>query len=97
MIVCMSFTLCLHASVPKANSAPGFKHAADVPANVPMGQSATHARTALALTAGPADTTFYQEFYPSNEVRVDSQQPTAGMLHRLTSLLKKAVKSVNFL
>ena len=92
MIVCMSFTLCLHASVPKANSAPGLKHAADVPVEQP----ATHARTALALTAGPADTTFYEEFYPSNEVRVASQ-PTAGMLHRLTSLLKKAVKSVNFL
>jgi hypothetical protein len=92
----MSFTLCLHASVPKENSAPGLKHAADVPANVPMGQSATHSRTALALTAGPADNTFYEEFYPSNEVRVDSQ-PTEGMLHRLTSLLKKAVKSVNFL
>ncbi len=88
----MSFTLCLHASVPKANSAPGLQHAADVPTE----QSATHSRTVLALTAGPADTTFYEEFYPSNEVRVDSQ-PTAGMLHRLTSLLKKAVKSVNFL
>ncbi|HLK52016.1 MAG TPA: hypothetical protein VKU42_01095 [Candidatus Angelobacter sp.] len=88
----MSFTLCLHASVPKAGNAPGLKHAADVP----LQQSATHDRKALALTAGPADTTFYEEFYPSNEVRVDSQ-PTTGMLHRLTSLLKKAVKSVNFL
>ncbi len=69
IIVCMSFTLCLHASVPKANSAPGLKHAADVPVE----QSATHGRTALALTAGPADTTFYEEFYPSDELRVDSQ------------------------
>jgi hypothetical protein len=95
----MGFALSLHASVPTANVAPGLKRAADITSAIPFEQPfAMHGRPALALTASPADVSFYEEFYP---VRGDLQsaqtQTKTGALHWFASLFKKTVKRVSFI
>jgi hypothetical protein len=92
MIVCMGFalTLSLHASVPSVNSHSGLKRAVDVPFATPA-----FTQPALAFTARPADNSFYEEFYPATADGAEQQtlqQPKTGVLHKLTSLIKKAVK-----
>jgi hypothetical protein len=85
----MGFALSLHASVPPANSHSGLKRAIDVPFATPA-----LTQSALAITASPADNSFYEEFYPATADDADQQtlQPKTGVLHRFTSLIKKAVK-----
>ncbi|MGZ4875523.1 MAG: hypothetical protein ACXV5R_10170 [Candidatus Angelobacter sp.] len=73
----------MHASIPalKSSSLPS----ADV-----QFEKATHGRPAVALTAAPADISFYEEFYPSTAVR--QEQPKTSVLHWFGSLIKKAVR-----
>jgi hypothetical protein len=97
----MGFALSLHASVPTANIAPGLKRAADVTSAIPFEQpGAMHGRPALALTASPADVSFYEEFYPVHgdlqPAQTQTQQKT-GALHWFASLFKKTVKRVSFI
>jgi hypothetical protein len=97
----MGFALSLHASVPTANFAPGLKRAADVASAIPFEQPvAMHGRPALALTASPADVSFYEEFYPVRgdlqSAQTQAQQKT-GALHWFASLFKKTVKRVSFI
>jgi len=54
--------------------------------------ASAHNRPALALTASPIDVSFYEEFYPSGAVRQEQQQPKAGVLHWIASVIKKAVR-----
>lgn len=89
IIVCMGFALTLHASVPSAGSHSGLQRAVDVPFATPASTQST-----LALTSSPADNSFYEEFYPAtaNDTEQQTFQPKTGVLHKLTSLIKKAVK-----
>ncbi|HEX3585900.1 MAG TPA: hypothetical protein VH024_07885 [Candidatus Angelobacter sp.] len=50
-----------------------------------------HGRPALLLTAAPADVSFYEEFYPAATAR-HHEQPKTGVLHWVSSLIKKAVR-----
>jgi hypothetical protein len=101
----MGFALSLHASVPTANVAPGLKRAAEVTSAIPFEQAvATHGRPALALTATPADVSFYDEFYPVHGDLQSAQTPAqttsqtkTGALHWFASLFKKTVKRVSFI
>ncbi len=60
-LVIASFTVGLHASVPSVNSSATLNHSAK-----PQFESRTQSRSALAITATPADFSFYEEFYPVN-------------------------------
>jgi hypothetical protein len=100
----MGFALSLHASVPTANFAPGLKRAADVASGIPFEQPVTtHGRPALALTASPADVSFYEEFYPAHGNLQSAQTPAqtaqtkTGALHWFAALFKKTVKRVSFI
>jgi hypothetical protein len=97
----MGFALSLHASVPAANVAPGLKRAADITSAIPFEQpGAMHGRPALALTASPADVSFYDEFYPVHGAQAPAQTQTqtkTGALHWFASLFKKTVKRVAFI
>ena len=85
----MSFALGLNASVPAANPNSRLKRAVDVPFATP-----DRTLSASAITTSPVDGSFYEEFYPalSDDAEAQSLQPKSGMLHKLTSLFKKAVK-----
>ena len=82
----MCFALSLNASVP-ANPNSGLKRAVSVP-------FATPDRTLAGITTSPVDGSFFTEFYPtpSDDAALQSLQPKSGMLHKLASLFKKAVK-----
>jgi len=88
----VSLALSLHASVP-ANSTSRV-------ANPAAGQTVQpvfdHNRPALVLTAAPADTSFYDEFYPSATVRHDQapQPQKTSLLHWFGNLIKKPFKLV---
>jgi hypothetical protein len=81
-LVVAGFALSLHASVPTLNSAASGR-AADV-------QFESSSRSALTLTAAPADVSFYHEFYPAISVR--QEQSKTSLLHWFGSLIKKAVR-----
>jgi hypothetical protein len=82
-LVLAGCALGLHASVPALNSAAALNHRADA-------RFERNGRSALTLTAAPADVSFYDEFYPAISVRQD--QPKTSMLHWFGSLIKKAVR-----
>jgi hypothetical protein len=88
-IAFLSFALGLHASVPASSRAPQLDRPIDVQFEKGV---VVHNRPALALTASPADVSFYEEFYPSGAVRQEQQQPKAGVLHWIASVIKKAVR-----
>lgn len=85
----MSFALGMKASVPAANPNSGLKRAVNVPFATP-----DRTFSASTITASAADGSFFTEFYPalSDGAASQSLQPKSGMLHKLTSLFKKAVK-----
>jgi hypothetical protein len=88
ILALLCFALSLNASVP-ANSVSGFKRAEERPVEATLGSSPGN--PSLALTAGPAGVSFYEEFYPSGVVRHE-QQPKTGVLHWIASVIKKAVR-----
>jgi hypothetical protein len=86
--VLLSFAVTLQASVPALTSASRFDRTAGIqPPSQPV---FSQGRPVLTLTAAPADVSFYEEFYPENSLQRE-QPPKPGMLHRFTSLIKKAV------
>jgi hypothetical protein len=87
----VSFALSLQASVP-ANSASRVAN----PAGQTVQPVFDHSRPALVLTAAPADTSFYDEFYPAATVRHEqSPQPQkTSVLHWFGNLIKKPFKLV---
>jgi hypothetical protein len=82
-LVLASCALGLHASVPALNSAAALNHHADA-------RFESNGRPALALTAAPADISFYYEFYSAISAR--QEQPKTSVLHWFGSLIKKAVR-----
>ncbi len=84
-LVLASFALSLHASVPALKSSATSNRPADV-----QFESLAQGRPALALTAAPADVSFYEEFYPATSLR--QEQPKTSLLHWVGSLIKKAVR-----
>jgi len=74
----------LSASVPALNSAATLNRPADI-----QFDRSTQGRPA-ALTAAPANVSFYEEFYPSTAVR--QEQPKTSVLHWFGNLIKKAVR-----
>lgn len=89
-LVLASFALSLHASVPALKSSVTSNRPADV-----QFESLAHSRSALELTAAPADVSFYEEFYPLTAVR--QEQPKTGMLHWFGSLIKKGRQKIALL
>ena len=86
--VLLSFAVSLQASVPALTNASRLDRSAEIqPPSLPV---FSHGRPVLALTATPADVSFYEEFYPEDSLQRE-QPPKPGMLHRFTSLIKKAV------
>lgn len=85
----MSFALGLNASVPATNPNSGLKRAADIPFATP-----DKTLSISSITISPIDGSFYEEFYPAttDDAASQSSQPKSGVLHKLTSLFKKAVK-----
>lgn len=82
-LVLTSFTLSVHASVPRVSYAAG--HTSSV-----VGQPGLdHGRPVLTLTAAPADVSFYEEFYP---LTVRHEQSKTSVLHWFGNLIKKAVR-----
>lgn len=89
-VALLSFALSLHASVPATRSVA-----------YPVGGQTVqpvfdHSRPALALTAAPADVSFYDEFYPAATVRHEQppQPQKTSLLHRFGNLIKKPFKLV---
>lgn len=89
-LVIASFALSLHASVPSANSAARLN-----PSAKPQFESTTQGRSALEITAAPADDSFYDEFYSAMMTR--QAQPKTGMLHWMSSLIKKGRQKIALL
>jgi hypothetical protein len=87
-IALLSLALSLHASVP-TNSASRSTRSAEV--EFENRQVSAHGRAILALTASPANVSFYEEFYPANAASQELRSKP-GVLHRLASLIKKAVR-----
>jgi hypothetical protein len=84
----LSFAVTLQASVPAITNSSRFGRTADI--QPPSQSTLSHDRPVLTLTATPADVSFYEEFYPEESLQQE-QPPKPGMLHRFTSLIKKAV------
>lgn len=94
----MAFALSLHASVPTVNASRGLNRAAELTPDIPLAKLASTHHT-LALTASPADASFYEEFYPAN-LASEAVQPApakSGALHWFASLFKKTIKRVSFI
>ncbi len=88
MIVLFGFVLGLHASIPAANNVSRFDRPSDL--QFEGLSSSNPSRLGPVLTATPADVSFYEQFYPSHvnhELR-----PRTDVLHKLASLIKKAVR-----
>jgi hypothetical protein len=84
-LILVGFSLSLCASVPALNSRAASNRPADVQFEEPK-----QLRPALTITAAPADTSFYEEFYPMTAAR--QEQPKTSVLHWFGSLIKKAVR-----
>jgi hypothetical protein len=89
-LVIASFAFGLHASVPSVNSAATFNRSADRQIESP-----TQNRSTLGVTAAPADISFYDEFYPTVQVR--QEQPKTGMFHWVGALIKKGREKIALL
>jgi hypothetical protein len=90
-VICLTFALSLHASVPSANS--GRKPTSDAPFKQLTASS--HTRADAALTSSPAHISFYEEFYPTAVAQPIPAK--TGVLHRFASLIKRTVKLVPFI
>jgi hypothetical protein len=90
-LVLASFTVSLHASVPSVNSAATRLN----PSAKPQFESTTQGRSALEITAAPADDSFYDEFYSAIMAR--QAQPKTGMLHWVGNLIKKSRQKIALL
>ena len=88
-IALLSLALSLHASIPAISSASRSARSAEV--EFESRQALAHRRPTLALTASPADVSFYEEFYPANAASQELRSKP-GVLHRIASLIKKAVR-----
>jgi hypothetical protein len=86
-LVIASFAVSLHASVPSVNRPATLNRNAN-----PQFASSTQGRPALEITAVPADSSFYDEFYPLPAVR--QAQPKTGMFHWVGSLIKKGRQKI---
>jgi len=84
------FSISLHASVPALKSSG----VSNLPPDIQF-ENLAQGRPALELTATPADVSFYEEFYPLNEVR--QEQPKTGVLHWFGSLIKKGREKIALL
>jgi len=58
-------------------------------------ESPTQNRSTLGVTAAPADISFYDEFYPTVQVR--QEQPKTGMFHWVGALIKKGREKIALL
>jgi hypothetical protein len=90
-LVIVSFAISLHASVPFMNSAATRLN----PSAKPQFESTTQGRSALEITAAPANDSFYDEFYSAIMAR--QAQPKTGMLHWVSSLIKKGRQKIALL
>jgi hypothetical protein len=89
-LVLAGFAISLHASVPALNRPSTLTRPADVQL-----ESSSPVRSALTLTAAPADASFYEEFYPLTSVR--QEEPKTGVLHWFGSLIKKGRQKIALL
>jgi hypothetical protein len=91
-LLCLAFTASLYASVPAAAPAGAFHQGS---ASVQLERSPIQER--LPLTAAPADNlSFYIEFYGTEPLPPKAERKS-GLLHWLSSTLKKTAQKVNFL
>jgi hypothetical protein len=90
-LVIASFAISLHASVPSVNSATTRLN----PSTKPQFESTTQGRSALEITAAPADDSFYDEFYSAIMAR--QAQPKTGMFHWVGNLIKKGRQKIALL
>jgi len=84
-LVLSGFAFGLHASVPSLNKPATLNQASDV-----QFEALAQRHQPLALTATPADISFYDEFY--SVVPARPEQPKTSVLHWFGSLIKKAVR-----
>jgi len=61
----------------------------------PQFESSTQVDSTLAITAAPADASFYDEFYPLTVAH--QAQPKTGMFHWVGSLIKKGRQKIALL
>ena len=90
-LVISSFAIGLHASVPSVNSTDTRL----APSAKPRFESTMQGRSGLDITAAPADDSFYDEFYSAIMAR--QAQPKTGMLHWMSSLIKKGRQKITLL
>lgn len=89
-LACFAFALSLHASVP-GNAAAKFDHSGSFVRPVQPSEP-------LALTAVPADRqSFYGEFYGMEEQLPTRTERKPGLIHRVTSVIKKTAQKVNLI
>jgi hypothetical protein len=62
------------------------------PSAKPKFEMPTQGRSALAITAAPADDSFYDEFYSAITAR--QAQPKTGVFHWMGSLIKKGRQKI---
>jgi hypothetical protein len=86
----LSFAVSLHGSVPASITASSLSRVTNSEQ-----QQIVHGPTTLALTAAPANVSFYEEFYPTASAR--SEQPKTGMFHWFGSLIKKSRQKIALL
>lgn len=89
-LVIASFAIGLHASVPSVSKAATQLK----PSAKPQFETTTQS-SALAITATPADFSFYEEFYPVKTSR--QEQPKTGVLHWMGSMIKKGRQKIALL
>jgi hypothetical protein len=90
-LVIASFAISLHASVPSVNNSAARLN----PSAKPQFESTTQGRSALEITAAPADDSFYDEFYSAMMAR--QAQPKTGMFHWVGNLIKKGRQKIALL
>jgi hypothetical protein len=90
-LVIASFAVSLHASVPSVNSSTTRLNRSAKP----QFENTTQGRSALEITATPADDSFYDEFYSALMAR--QAQPKTGMFHWVGNLIKKGRQKIALL
>jgi hypothetical protein len=65
------------------------------PSAKPQFESTTQGRSALEITAAPADDSFYDEFYSA--IMAHQAQPKTGVLHWVGNLIKKGRQKIALL
>ena len=87
-LVITSFAISLHASVPSVNSSAARLNSS----TKPKFKSTVPGRSALEITAAPADDSFYDEFYSAITAR--QVQPKTGVFHWMGTLIKKGRQKI---